>query len=224
MKSLLRHPTVQVLLARLIGRYLSFALRTTRWTVDGAANLSALAGNHAAILTFWHEHLTLVPAFTPIVQRLPTFRPTPIHVLVSHHRDGRFIGEAIRRFGLDTVFGSSSRGGAAALRSLITLLGRGHIVAITPDGPRGPRREAAPGVAQLAALSGAPIVPVAARTARRIQLKTWDRMTIPLPFGRGVVVCGAPIEVPRAAWQDSLPRITAALRAVATRAEQLCPG
>ncbi|MBN8898591.1 MAG: DUF374 domain-containing protein, partial [Rhodospirillales bacterium] len=119
MKSLLRHPTVQALLARLIGRYLSFALRTTRWTVDGTAGLGALTGHRPAIVAFWHEHLALIPALAPIVSRLPNHRPTPIHVLVSHHRDGRFVGAAVRRFGVDTVLGSSSRGGAAALRTLL---------------------------------------------------------------------------------------------------------
>lgn len=224
MKSFLRHPTVQVLLARLIGRYLSFALRTTRWTVDGAANLAALAGDRPAIIALWHEHLALIPALAQIVRRLPNYRPVPVHVLVSHHRDGRFIGAAVRRFGVETVLGSSSRGGTAALRTLLGLLGRGQIIIITPDGPRGPRRQAAPGVAQLAALSGAPVVPVAARTGRGIQLRTWDRMTIPLPFGRGVMVCGSAVEVPRAGWLDALPALTAALQATAARAEQLCPG
>lgn len=223
MKSLLRHPTVQALLARLLGRYLHFALRTTRWTLDGQPHAAALAAGQPAVVAFWHEHLPLVPALALLARHLPGYRPARMHALVSHHRDGRFIGLVIRRFGMDTVFGSSSRGGPAALRNLLGLLAKGHIIGITPDGPRGPRRQAAPGVAQLAALSGMPVVPIAARTARRIQLGTWDRMTIPLPFGRGVVVCGAAIPVPRAAWQDALPAITAGLNAASDQAERLCP-
>jgi lysophospholipid acyltransferase (LPLAT)-like uncharacterized protein len=223
MKSFLRHPTVQALLARLLGCYLHFALRTTRWTVDGQKQFAQLVAGRPAVVTFWHEHLPLMPALKLIAHRRPDYRPTPIHALVSHHRDGRFIGLVIRRFGMDTVLGSSSRGGSGALRNLLALLAKGHIIAITPDGPRGPRRQAAAGVAQLAAVSGVPVVPIAAHTAGHIRLGTWDRMAIPLPFGRGVVVCGREIPVPRADWQDALPAIAAALDAASDRAERLCP-
>ena len=121
------------------------------------------------------------------------------------------------------LLGSSSRGGAAGLRSLVSALGKGGLIAITPDGPRGPRRQAASGVAQVAALSGVPVLPCAARTSRRIQLKTWDHMAIPLPFGRGVMVCGPAIFVSRDGWQDAIPAITEALNQVADQADTLCP-
>ena len=68
---------------------------------------------------------------------------------------------------------------------------------ITPDGPRGPPRVAAPGVAQLAAMAGVRVLPCAAQTSRRRVLGTWDRMVLPLPWGRGVIVCAPPIMVPR---------------------------
>src|ERR1700722_19977776 len=96
------------------------------------------------------------------------------------------------------------------------------MVGITPDGPRGPRRVAARGIAQLAALAAVPVLPCAARTSRRIILNTWDRMAIPLPFGRGVVVGGPAIIVPRDAWRDALPAITAGMNRATERADQLC--
>jgi lysophospholipid acyltransferase (LPLAT)-like uncharacterized protein len=222
MKSLLRHPALQSLLARLLGLYLYFTLRTTRWAVDGQEELTALAGGRPTVIAFWHENLPLIPALAMLTWREPNYRPTPAHALVSRHRDGRFIGQVIRRFGLDTVLGSSSRGGPAAVRNLMDLLAKGDIIAITPDGPRGPRRQSAPGVAQLAALAVVPVVPVAARTSRRIQLNTWDRMAIPLPFSRGIMVCGSAIQVPRAGWRETIPVISAALDAVTERAERLC--
>jgi len=77
-------------------------------------------------------------------------------------------------------------------------------------------------VAQLAAASGAPVLPCAAQTTRRWVLPTWDSMVIPKPFGRGVVVCRAPIEVPRLCWQETLPLIAAALTEAATEADRLC--
>ena len=66
------------------------------------------------------------------------------------------------------------------------------------------------------------MLPLAARTSRRIVLNTWDRMPIPLPFGRGVMVCGPAITVPRDSWRDTLPAITEAMNRAAERADLLC--
>ncbi len=96
------------------------------------------------------------------------------------------------------------------------------MIGITPDGPQGPRRQAAPGMAHLAALAGVPILPCAASTSRRIVLKTWDRMAIPLPFGRGVVVCGPGIVVPRDSWRETVPEVAAAMERAVERANHLC--
>ncbi|MEA2741578.1 MAG: hypothetical protein QOH05_4885 [Acetobacteraceae bacterium] len=211
------------MLAALLGGYLNFALRTTRWTLDGQEHFRPFGAGAPAVFAFWHEFLPLMPALALIAHKLPFYRPLPIHTLVSRHRDGRFIGAVVRRFGIEPILGSSSRGGATGLRNLLAVLRQGDMIGITPDGPRGPRREAAFGVAQLAALSGVPVVPLAARTSRRIQLNTWDRMPVPLPFGRGVVVCGPAISVPRNAWREAVPMITEALNQAADRAETLGP-
>jgi len=224
LKRLLRHPAMQALLARLLGLYLSFALRTTRWTLHGAEHLAPHALGEPAIMTAWHERLPLMSAQWLMVRHWKggQGRRARVHILISRSRDGRFIAAVVRRFGIDVAPGSSSRGGAAAMRSLVGLLASGSHIGITPDGPRGPRRRAAAGVAQLAALSGAAILPCAAQTSRRWVLRSWDRMVIPKPFGRGVVVCGPVIRVPRADWRESLPAIEAALNEVVDRADALC--
>jgi len=224
MKGLLRHPAVQTLLARLLGLYLAFALRTTRWRLEGEEHVLRHAAGLPAVVAFWHERLPLMPVLWLLVRRSPqaTGSRASVHVLVSRHRDGRFIGSVVSRFAVNVVLGSSSRGGAAGLRVLLGLLGAGDHVVITPDGPRGPRRVAAPGVAQLAALSGAPVLPCAAQTSRHWSLRSWDRMVIPRPFGRGVVVCRPPIPVPRHGWQDAVPVIADALNAAAAQADRLC--
>jgi lysophospholipid acyltransferase (LPLAT)-like uncharacterized protein len=133
----------------------------------------------------------------------------------------------VRRFGVGLVHGSSSkrgqdRGGAEAVRALGAVLAAGDQVVITPDGPRGPRRRAAQGVAQIAALAGVPVVPVGAASTRVRRLPTWDRMAMPLPWGRGVLVCGAPLDVAACAPGTSLSGIEAALTEAADRAEALC--
>jgi lysophospholipid acyltransferase (LPLAT)-like uncharacterized protein len=222
MKSLLRSRLIQYLLPRLLGRYLWLILHTNRWTLDGADNFAPHGAGAPAVFSFWHEHLPLMPALAMLARRSAGYRPVPIHTLVSQHRDGQFIGAVVRQFGIEPVAGSSSRGGAQGLRQLLRLLRQGAMIGMTPDGPRGPRRVAAQGVAQLASLAGVPILPCAARTSRRIVLKTWDRMSFPLPFGRGVVVCGPPIMVPRDSWREALPAITAAMNRVADRADRLC--
>jgi hypothetical protein len=224
MKRLLRHPAAQKLLAHLLGLYLAFALRTTRWRIEGAEHMVRHAGGAPVVVAFWHERLPMMPMLWLLARRTPEGRNSRAraHVLVSRHRDGRFIGAVVSRFALDVVLGSSSRGGTASVRNLLELLASGDHVAITPDGPRGPRRTAAPGVAQLAALSGAPVLPCAARTTRCRVLPTWDRMVVPLPFGRGVVVCRPTIAVPRRGWQDALPLIADALNAAAAQADGLC--
>ena len=211
------------MLASLLGSYLAFALRTTRWTLDGQEHFRPFGAGAPAIFAFWHEFLPLMPALSLIARKLPFYRRTPIHTLVSQHRDGRFIGMVVRRFGIMPIAGSSTRGGAAGLRNLLVVLRQGNLIGITPDGPRGPRRQAAAGVAHVAALSGVPVVPLAARTAKHIQLNTWDRMPIPLPFGRGVIVCGPAFSVTRHDWKAAIPGITAALDLAAARADQLCP-
>jgi lysophospholipid acyltransferase (LPLAT)-like uncharacterized protein len=224
---MLKAPAVQAILAYLLGLYLSFALRTTRWTFDGFAYAEPHLVGRPVVAAFWHERLPLLPAFFLEAQRrrrVLGHGPGRMTVLVSRHRDGRFIGAVVRRFGLKVVLGSSSRGGAAGVRLLLGMVAAGEHVGITPDGPRGPRRVAAPGVAQVAALAGVPVLPCAAQTSRRWVLKTWDRMVIPLPFGRGVVVVGAPIAVPVEGWEAKVAPIAAAITAAADRADALCPG
>lgn len=106
-----------------------------------------------------------------------------------------------------------------ALRRMLRLLGEGRVLVITPDGPRGPRRQAAPGIAQLAAASGAPVLACAAITTRRRILGSWDRMVFPLPFSRGIIALAAPIHVPRDGAEAALPLIAAALTQARQAAE-----
>jgi lysophospholipid acyltransferase (LPLAT)-like uncharacterized protein len=228
MKRLLRSAPVQFVLAHLLSLYLLLALRTQRWTIDGQAHFIPHAAGQPAVFAFWHEFLPLMPQLPALGRRQAVYKRTGVYVLVSRHRDGHFIANAVRRFGVDAIHGSTgrrgeSKGGAASLRTMLAALARGDMIAMAPDGPRGPRRHAAPGALQLAALAGVPILPVAARTSRRIQLKSWDRMAIPLPFGRAVAVFGPAIVVPRDAWKDAMPALDAGLRDVADRAERLCP-
>lgn len=221
MRKLIRHPAVQAGLARILGAYIALVARTTRWRlIGGEAGVAEFRAGRPVIIAFWHERLPLIPAlFRLAIEQEPAIARLTPHVLVSRSRDGRFIGDAVGRFGVRMVHGSSSRGGAAALAELRRVLRAGNPVLITPDGPRGPRRVAAPGVAQLAALTGARILPVGAASSAHRILGSWDRMMLPLPFGRGAMACGPLIEVPRDGVDGALPAIAAALDAACAEAD-----
>jgi lysophospholipid acyltransferase (LPLAT)-like uncharacterized protein len=219
-KRLIRLPLVQRGLAFLVAFYLWLVWATTRWRLIGAEHARPFA-DRPVILAFWHECLPLaVPAWRLIARCVPQRAGRRPQVLISRHRDGRLIAAAVRPFGIEVVHGSSNRGGAAGLRGLARVLAEGGAAAITPDGPRGPRRVAAPGVAQLAALTGVPVLPCGAATSRMRLARSWDRMRFPLPFARGVVVVGAPIAVPRDGAEAALPAIAAALSAACDEADR----
>lgn len=146
---------------------------------------------------FWHENI-LLPAYC--------FGRAEIRVLISQHADGQMIAEVARRLGFGLVRGSTTRGGAEAVREMIRAAGANFHVAVTPDGPRGPRRRLQPGVVYLAARTGLPIVVIGVGYDRPWRMKSWDRFAVPRPFTRAACVTGAPIRVPAEADRAELER------------------
>jgi len=116
-------------------------------------------------------------------------------VLISEHRDGEIIAQIVSRFGFYGIRGSTTRGGARALLECVQALKAGADVAITPDGPRGPRHSFAPGALVVAFRAGASIVPIVAHVSRRWTLRSWDAFEIPKPFARVTIVYGEPLRV-----------------------------
>jgi len=189
-RRLLASGPVQILLAFLIALYIRFVGWTTRWQREGYDVLVGLRSeNKPLIFCFWHGRLAMMPLCHPEARNAS--------VLISTHRDGRLVAHTIRNLGLATIDGSTGRGGETATLQCRSQLGKGGIVAIAPDGPRGPLMHAAAGAVQLAALTGVPILPSSVATRRRRVLGSWDRFLLPMPFGRGIYRIGAPIAVPR---------------------------
>lgn len=189
-KKIARTPIVQRGLAALAAGLMGAVKATTRWqSINGAVAAPAWRGERPVIVAFWHNRLAMMPVCWP--------SRASFHMLISSHPDGRLIADTVARFGIGTVAGSSTRGGGEAMRALVRMLKAGASVGVTPDGPRGPAMTVGDGVIALARLSGAPILPVAVAVSRRLVLDTWDRLIIPLPFGRGAVVWGEPVYVPR---------------------------
>ena len=202
----------------LLSCYIRVALRLqVGLRIEGEENLSLTASDIPIIVACWHETLPTMPILLREARKRGLQRE--VVALVSRHRDGQMIGGILKNLGLKLVSGSSSKGGVASMQGLVKSLQNGASIILTPDGPRGPARRAAAGVAALAGLSGVQILPCGVATTRFMVIrKSWDHMRIPLPFGRMVLVCGAPITVPREEWRDALPDIEAALNVVQSRA------
>jgi len=140
------------------------------------------------IAAFWHQRLLMMP-FLPHKGR--------VGMMISRHRDGEFIARAVKLFGIDSVRGSTTRGGAAALRGMVRFFENGAHLAITPDGPQGPRHVVQRGVIELARLTAAPIIPVAYSASRKKVFNSWDHFILPLPFCKVIYVYGEAIFIPR---------------------------
>jgi lysophospholipid acyltransferase (LPLAT)-like uncharacterized protein len=138
------------------------------------------------IYTFWHENMLLLAYH---------YGQPNVWILISHHADGQLITEITNRLGFRAVRGSSTRGGVAAVRGMVEL-GRNDHLAITPDGPRGPRRKVQPGLIYTAARTGLPIVLAGIGFRRAWQARSWDRFALPCPFTRAVCIPSKLIYIP----------------------------
>lgn len=139
------------------------------------------------IYSIWHENLLLPTA---------RFGGRDLAVLISSHADGQILGGLIAAMGMTMVQGSSTRGGVEAVRRLIRSDAPWKHLAITVDGPRGPRRIVQPGAVYIASRTGMKLVPVGVAYHRPWRLNSWDRFAIPRPFSRARCVTGEPIAVP----------------------------
>jgi lysophospholipid acyltransferase (LPLAT)-like uncharacterized protein len=146
------------------------------WRVhrEGAEDFDALLSRgESFVVVFWHGEIV------PVTW---CHRGQPFWPLISTHADGEVIARVVRALGLGTVRGSSSRGGAHALREMLRLLGEGKAVAVTPDGPRGPRHEFAPGALIAAWRAQRPVIAIRITASRAWRTRSWDRHLVPKPF------------------------------------------
>jgi lysophospholipid acyltransferase (LPLAT)-like uncharacterized protein len=166
---------------------------TLRVRVDDQARHLAPPPGQPVIYAFWHNRiLAITAAFLRVYPR----DRRGVLVLTSASKDGMWLGALVARLGMGSVRGSSSRRGATAMRELIEKVEQGHDIAITPDGPRGPRYELGPGMIYLAQRARIPIIPIHARFGRHWCLKTWDGFCIPKPFSRIEVTLAPTLNVP----------------------------
>lgn len=188
---------------RFVGAHLgAFYIRlvnwTTRWERIGSDNYRALLKDGTGVIaTAWHGRLFMAPLWVPRGRRAVA--------MISRNDDGELISALVRRFRVIAIRGSTydrqkqrEKGGAEVFAEAITELTRNRaLMAITPDGPRGPRMRAQRGIAQLSIETGAPIQPIAFSVRRGKMMRSWDRFLLPWPFGRGVQIFGEPLWPPK---------------------------
>lgn len=185
----LRKPWMIKLAARLGVRVLRLWMSTIRCRTDAQGQRTDPwdpTVRERYIYAYWHEYLFMVPAVRSAA---------PVTALVSHSADGELLNQICQSCGMNTVRGSSTRGGMGAMEGLLDLGGNTHLV-VAPDGPRGPRREVKRGLVYLASWTQRPIVPVGVGFSRAWRVRSWDRMAVPKPFSTIAYVAGPVIRVP----------------------------
>ena len=217
---------MQVALAITAAQYLRLVWKTSSFVTEPADIYERVTPDLPFILAMWHGQHFLIP-----------FIKRPQHrakVLISRHRDGELNARIAQRLGIETIRGSGhlgtgfvEKGGVSAFRQMLTALEQGYSIALTADVPK-ISRIAGIGIIKLASASGRPIYPLAIATRHRIELNTWDRTSVHLPFTSGAGVVGQPVRVPpdadsnvlessRLALQASLDGATARAYAIADR-------
>ncbi|MCC6730794.1 MAG: lysophospholipid acyltransferase family protein [Chthonomonadales bacterium] len=178
-----RKPAVIGLIVWALARFIGLTLRVR---YIGRERMEE-AARKGCILVTWHGR-TLIAA--------NTLRGRGFWALISLSRDGEIQNHIFRRFGFQTIRGSTGRGGVRAALQLARAVQEGGVLAFTPDGPRGPTHRVQEGTIFLAQRSGKPIVPIGCSARPRKLMGSWDSYMVPLPFARAEVVFGPPIAVP----------------------------
>ena len=195
---------IRSLLGRALAGYIRMIGRTTAWTYQPEPFPEEVIHRLPVIFALWHGQHLLVPYFRPA--------NTDMRVLISRHGDGEINAIAAAAMGIGLVRGSGGHGdasktrkrrGAEAFRVLLRALDEGASVVLTADVPK-VAGVAGQGIVTLAKMSGRPICPVAIATRHHLTLRSWDRASVPLPFGRGALVVGDPITVERDASEEVL--------------------
>ncbi len=185
-----------VSLIALFVRFIGFTWRFKEFTENGAEPKKGKTGQY--IYGFMHSH---------IIPTIYYYRGGKIVSLASSHKDGEIAAKAAGLFGIKTARGSTTRGGAKGIMEIVKFIDAGYDAAITVDGPRGPRGDVKPGVLAVAKLTGKPVVMVGFACAKKIKLRSWDRMEIPLPFSSGGFFFGKPFYVKSDISDEEMERL-----------------
>jgi lysophospholipid acyltransferase (LPLAT)-like uncharacterized protein len=192
----LRSPWMIGVAGFLIAWLIRLMVWTLRYRMAGTATNAHPADSRTArhIYAFWHESILAMLVLK-----------TPIRVLIGRHADGETATQVCRHLDIQVVRGSTTRGGGTALLELMNGDRAAHM-ALTPDGPRGPRRQAQIGVVALASLTGLPVVGVGAGFSRAWRARSWDRFALPCPWSTVYLIATPALRVPPRLDRNGLER------------------
>ena len=187
-KKLLKHFIVQQLLAFIAFIYIVFVKITSNIKYENIDSPKKYwQDKKPFILAFWHGQLMTFSYTWRINKKL--------NILASSHSDGRFGASIARYFKLNNI-PISSDGNNLSLRPIFKILNSNNYIAITPDGPRGPKEKVSEGIIKIAKISKVPIIPVGFGSSKNFCLKSWDSFLITLPFSKCRIVWGDSITIP----------------------------
>lgn len=177
-------------------RLLKTLMSTVRYqSVGPQPHLQFINKGEHVIYTLWHGRLLPLAYY---------YKHKQIATMISRSQDGEHLRLILESWGYTSVRGSSSRGSGAALRDIVRVARKGTSLAMTPDGPRGPRQVLKRGVLMTAQLTGLPLIPISAGVSRAWWIEGWDRFLLPKPFSKAYVFYGEPVFVPRGASEAEL--------------------
>jgi lysophospholipid acyltransferase (LPLAT)-like uncharacterized protein len=174
---------------------------TVRWKRNDFKQLKL---DKPMIAVFWHGKQLMMAPLSMSLKKHNSGPCGTVKMLVSRHDDGRLIAWAVRFFGIKSIHGSTTRGGASALIKLKQALSNGNSIAITPDGPKGPIHKVKRGAVYLGAQTDNPIIPITIEFSKYWTVNSWDKMEIPKPFCTGECKIGKPIFLSGTQLEDQL--------------------
>ena len=192
-----------IIIPYLLKWILSALFFTCRVRVHNSAEFDQmLESGQPFVLCLWHDCSTVAGL---------VMRKTPVTVMVSDSRDGEYVARFSKLMGINTIRGSTSKGAAKAVKAGLKLLRNKKPLAITPDGPRGPRYEMQTGALKFAAAIGAPIIPMHIKATREWELNSWDRQCFPKPFSTIHVRYSKSIAIDKDALESNVDEAKAAV-------------
>lgn len=214
LKSIVSSAPVQALIAALLAGYMSLVKATTRWEVRGLEHAQPVWDTGDGVVgCVWHGRILMTIAAWPRDVQPPA-------ILISRSREGDVVTKVAEHHKVGVVRGSSrnkkktkEKGGLSAFREMVRWVEGGGCMALTPDGPRGPRMRAGLGAIKLGRATGAPLLGLGWSTSNAIMFKSWDRFMLPLPFGKGVIVWAEPVTLSKEADKAELESARATLEA-----------
>jgi lysophospholipid acyltransferase (LPLAT)-like uncharacterized protein len=198
-KKIAKNKSLQSFLCWLVHVYIRFVHLTGRWDVNGTEHMDNLTKiGQPFIIAFWHGRLLMTPPFSP--------KKVKVNALISKHNDGELIAKVLAHFNMGLIRGSSKKEGLTAFRNIIKALRNKEVVAITPDGPRGPRMRVSGTIITIAQMMSVPIIPMTYSISSCRVLNSWDRFLVAKPFARGTVIYGEPIWIEKKSTEEEIKK------------------